>query len=172
MLNCGRAGHRAADCWQDKDKGDRGKHGKGISGKGKKGKKGGYKGKKPRDANCLEADDQWAKEDEYDASMLDLGAFTSEPGRVPRPSVSLWRAMNLDTGAAMSVVPRHWKGNEVGSPSAVRYRTASGAILHDEGRIRIGARTEVGGRANLMARRAGVHKPLISAAATTRAISR
>ena len=95
----------------------------------------------------LEVGDQWAEgADEYDARVLDVGAFATERGsdaalNTPVPS---FRTVNLDTGAAVTAVPRHWAGDEVGSPSAVPYRTASGVILRDEGRIRIGARTEVG----------------------------
>ena len=78
-FNCGKAGHKAAECWSKKKDGSNKGSSKGSKGGGKKGKsKGKHKG-----ANSLEEDtgegahEEEQPEGELDVGMFELGALTA-----------------------------------------------------------------------------------------------
>ena len=106
--NCGKKGHRAADCWSKKrpdGKGDKWSgSGKGDkSGKGGKGNKGkGGKGGKGKAAGSMEEmdepDDGIEPAPEADVGML--MADLSGVGMADTSSAEEWMKFNLDTGAA------------------------------------------------------------------------
>ena len=92
--NCGKAGHKASECWsKPKGKGkDKGKSGP----KGQKGVKGG-KAVAGLEDTRKKADAQ----PEEEVGVLDLGGMsTAKPEQ--------WMQFNLDTGAARTAVPSKW----------------------------------------------------------------
>ena len=116
--NCGKKGHRAADCWSKKrpdGKGDKWSgSGKGDrSGKGSKGK--GGKGGKGKAAVCMEEmddpDDGIEPAPEADVGML--MADLSGVGIADTSSAEEWMKFNLDTGAAQTATPE-WLGGPSG----------------------------------------------------------
>ena len=160
--NCGKVGHKKAQCWQP------------SGGKGKGGDK--QKGKQKGSANSL---DNPEPEPPADAGGLDLCTITSSPtpSRTSRVSTSRmsrvtdipffeeegeesraasdreasvastvnsldegWIKCNLDTGASVTVFPRRMFNN-VDEPNDVRLKTASGEIIRGLELHPSGART-------------------------------
>ena len=136
--NCGKKGHRAADCWSRKrpdGKGDKWTgSGKGDkSGKGGKGGKGkGGKGGKGRAAGSMEeADDpEGGTEPAPEADVGMLMADLSGIGMVDVSSADEWMKFNLDTGAAQTAIPNGWEDRVVVSEgNGIVFKTASGELV-------------------------------------------
>ena len=147
-FNCGKTGHRAAECWSKK------KGGKGSKGSGKSGSKqkhvAGFE-----DAD-YEAGDQ-EEQPEAEVGMFELGAFTQ--GESPKdPS---WVRFNLDTGAA---IPVDWKDRIPTKEGAqMMFKTASGELVPGTGTGTFQGKSETGSRCRVTGPLAPVHKPLVSA---------
>ena len=150
-FNCGKTGHRAAECWSKK------KDGKGSKGSGKSGSKqkhvAGFE-----DAD-YEAGDQ-EEQPEAEVGMFELGAFTQ--GESPKdPS---WVRFNLDTGAAQTAIPVDWKDRIPTKEGAqMMFKTASGELVPGTGTGTFQGKSETGSRCRVTGPLAPVHKPLVSA---------
>ena len=143
--NCGKYGHKFADCWQAKKT-----EGKGRDSKGK----GKGKGKKGKGANSLT---EWEKEPEGELSawswqeeVWDMGCLEAVSTAAteaaclsplePRPTKDDWMRTNLDSGCAMTTFPRAYGTGNGGNGR--EYKTASGEFIKDEGGVSVTARDE------------------------------
>lgn len=142
--NCGKYGHMAKDCWN--------KDGKGSS-------KGDGRGKKGKDKGKSKSAGAFDEEPEQETGALDLGAC--ELLAVSCTTDGEWIKCNYDTGCARSVVPLK-EGKPVQDGDGTTYRTASGETIEDQGEAILKGRDENGNLRNLRARRADVHKVLVS----------
>ena len=157
--NCGKKGHKQADCWSKKrdDKGNS----KGNS-------KGNQKGKKHvsglENGESAEAGAEPAPE--ADVGLIEVGAID---GKVCTPAaasaVEEWVRFNLDTGAAQTAVPKDWVDDKVTvtGASEVIFKTASGELVPSEGTGTFVGFGESGMRCRVRGAIADVHKPLVSA---------
>eukprot|EP00971_Amphidinium_carterae_P332109 6466096-Amphidinium_carterae.1 len=141
--NCGKPGHKWADCWQP---------GGGAAKDGKTNQaaqKGKGKGKGKKGLNTLEGDqgaEGAAAPEETSLGALDLCALSTTSAAVDSLEWPGWKRMEvtLDTGAGVSALPSHL-ASSVGKmvPSKVgedkHYKTASGDVVRD-----IGASTVIG----------------------------
>ena len=170
--NCGKKGHRTADCWSKKrpdGKGDKWSgSGKGDrSGKGGKGSKGkGGKGGKGKAAGSMEEmddpDDGIEPAPEADVGML--MADLSGVGIADTSSAEEWMKFNLDTGAAQTAIPNGWEDRVVVSEgNEVVFTTASGELVPSQGIGTFEGFDESGNKCRVKGSMADVHKPLISA---------
>ena len=189
--NCGKWGHKKADCWAkpkdgsgkpDTKKGDGGKKDDKGKGKGKKGKGKGKKGK----AGSLEQEGQeeewpeeWPAEEPEQEVTASLGSFeevnnlkgsdTKEVAGVQsnkaalKPGSNEWVRVNLDSGASVTTFPKAWSSEELAG-SGSSYKTASGELIEDRGGAKLCGRTEHGEAVHLEGRFVDVHKTLASAA--------
>ena len=131
--NCGKWGHKAADCWSKVQTG--GKGGKGQKGKGDgkgKGGKGSGKG-----ANSLEqassaagqyTEDGVAAAGSLDFCNLDLSVFE------PAETSAEWVKCNFDTGAAITAIP-YQHAPSGGTSSEQTCKTTSGEFIADFGKV-------------------------------------
>ena len=157
--NCGKKGHKQADCWSKK------KDGKGNQ---KGNSKGNQKGKKHvsglEQGESAEAGAEPAPE--ADVGLFDVGAVE---GKVITPAavsaVDEWVRFNLDTGAAQTAVPKDWVNDKitVTGNSEVVFKTASGELVPSEGTGTFEGFGERGMRCRVRGAIADVHKPLVSA---------
>lgn len=188
--NCGKTGHKEADCWQKKGKGsgkDGGKNGKYGGGKGtpkfngtcnhcgktghkeadcwqKKGGSKGGKGKKgDKNANSLEA----GGEPEAEVSTLDLCHLTGTWEEFSLCSVETkkktWLKLNYDTGAGLTAFPKTYKEIAAEDGKGSSYRTASGEKIPDYGGVKLQTLDEKGNARKISGRCTEVHKVLASA---------
>ena len=129
---CGKAGHKAAECWSKKKDGSNKGSSNGSKGGGKKGKS---KGKR-KGANSLEEDtgegahEEEQPEGELDAGMFELGALTAGEDL----QAMEWVRFNLDTGAAQTAIPSDWADKvPVKDGTEVMFKTASGELVRGTG---------------------------------------
>ena len=161
-FNCGKAGHKAAECWSKKEDGSNKGSSKGSKGGGKKGKsKGKHKG-----ANSLEEDtgegahEEEQPEGELDVGMFELGALTAGEDL----QAMEWVRFNLDTGAAQTAIPSDWAGKvPVKEGTEVMFKTASGELVRGTGTGVFKGTGEFGHCCSVTGPLAPVHKPLVSA---------
>ena len=170
--NCGKPGHMARDCWQPPGKGKAKGGGKAkeswrqnvnassagnwqspgkAKGKGKDDPKGKGKGKGSyyRAAGACEQDDKMPPEDAWNEGDW-WQTHPAEPEAEHAERKKEVGGLGLGSLDAGSV--------DIGS-----FKTASGEIIPDEGAVRINGYLENGTPCYIPGRRAGVHKPLVSA---------
>eukprot|EP00971_Amphidinium_carterae_P220005 4367367-Amphidinium_carterae.3 len=183
-FSCGQTGHRAAECPSGRGKGGKGKDkGKGWKGKGEnKGKGQGKKGTKSKEKSDGKGKDKGGKgksssgwSDGWHTYSLEDSAWASE-GWKPE---DWWGqgAEGTGAGAEGGAETTSWGAAE-GTGTAVppvgglelcaiddvsSFRTASGEIIEDGGAVRIRGYLESGSSCTMNARKADVHKPLVSA---------
>ena len=158
--NCGKKGHRSAECWSAAGS----SAAKASSGKGRGGgteKKTKGRGKNPRFANALDEQPQGEPES---ASALELSAVDVQSLQgTPHLDPDGWLSFTYDTGAAVTAFPLDMEIGESEAPSEASYKTASGEIIQDRGGIRLVGTTENEELVQLNGRRTDVHKVLLSA---------
>ena len=182
--NCGKKGHRAADCWQEAaEEGAKGGGKKfkgechncdkkchraadcwqkqaaeaGAKSKGGKGGKGKGQGGKGKGINS------WEQEEWPEWAPALCGLEVVEKAFLDLSLLeSGWTACNFDTGAAVTALP---KGAEA-KPDGSSYRTASGEFVGGYGPGTIVGKDELGRWRTIDGELADVHKVLISASAT------
>ena len=172
--NCGKAGHRAADCWSAVSGSGSGSGGPGP-GKGKskgKGKKGlGAFGAQeqatgePASAGSLEAQAGGfhTAAGDLQENVLDMCGLGLASAEVELKGLG-WMRFTHDTGAAATAFPLGTPGLPGGpADQNATYKTASGELLSDSGGLRVTGTTEHGDRVRLSGRCTDVHKPLVSA---------
>ena len=154
-FNCGKAGHKAAECWSKKKDGSNKGSSKGSKGGGKKGKsKGKHKG-----ANSLEEEEE-QPEGELDVGMFELGALTAGEDL----QAMEWVRFNLDTGAAQTAIPSDWADKvPVKEGTEVMFKTASGELVRGTGTGVFKGTGEFGHCCSVTGPLAPAHKPLVSA---------
>lgn len=152
--NCGRYGHKAADCWRKVSETNKGGEGKTKGGKGKGKGKG-------RDTNALE--DTTAAAEAPAAGAIDFGSL-DVCGLCQDNCGVEWLKCNFDTGAAITAIPKQL-APDGGKPSEATYKTASGEMIHDYGSVAITGEDEHGQQRRLKGHATDVHKILISASA-------
>ena len=156
--NCGKVGHKKADCWQ------RAKGGSTDNNKGKgkgKGKGGKNKGKSAAALDETQGQSgEPAQEDELGA--VDLGSWESGVNE----AAGSWMRFNYDTGAARTAIPDSWKEKgemKEEKGKEITFKTASGELIGSRGLVRLPGRDEEGHRRAITGALAPVHKPLVSA---------
>lgn len=168
--NCGKKGHRSAECWskpraQANPAAAAAAHPKG-GGKSKP-QKGGHAGR-GKGANSLEeqAHDGDVQQPAL-AGSLELGAFGSDgvagAYRSPHLDPQGWLRWTYDTGAAITAFPVDACMGTETEPNAANYKTASGELIPDQGGLCVRGLSESGHGIVLEGRKADVHKPLVSA---------
>ena len=110
-----------------------------VPAKAQKGKKGKGEGK-GKDVNAVEAG-SLKEEPEAECSALELCAFDPAPD-IERPDGKGWLKMNLDTGAAASVLPlgSHYGVEVKTKVKAPRFKTATGECVTSERKLKITGR--------------------------------
>ena len=145
----------AKDCWSGGGGKEKGKG----KGKGKKGKR------KGKDAGSLDDQSGERAEPEHEAGGLDLGAFSKESFEEREKE---WVNVTLDTGAARPVFPEDFKhGQRIEQERPMKFKTATGEIVHSSGDIKLDAWDEWGGKVRFPGTLAPVHKPLLAAGQLT-----
>ena len=166
--NCGKTGHKAADCWSKKKDNQKGNNSKGKP-SGKKGSKGsgkGSKGKGKKGAAALEEqEDEEAQEpeNEQEVGVFELNGAQLVDQKGDDLSAVEWTKFNLDTGAAQTAIPIAWDSIRTEAGGEVTFKTASGELVQSEGTGVYFGTDENGTRCKVSGPRAGVHKPLVSA---------
>ena len=189
---CGKYGHKEADCWSGKGGPNAKAKAKATAKpdghydpKGKKGGKGDSKGKKGawwsgkegRPAGSVDqggADAQGEPEMEHGA--LDMGSLDQQK-RTGNDASSLqahcvdgWLRCNLDTGAAITVLPKRWvDDSRKEDPNHRGYITASGERIADYGGLKLECTDENSMKRNFGGRISDVHKVLASASQVAKA---
>ena len=161
--NCGKPGHRQADCWSQPQQ----QQPAAAKGKGKKGGK-----NKGKPANSLEegraAQGQPAPEPSA-AGCLDICSFSvvsaAELMSLEERNVDEngWLRFTFDTGAAITAFPSDMDVGEKTAQNDATYRTASGEVIEDRGGLAVSGWSESGHPVRLSGRRADVHKVLVAA---------
>ena len=152
-FNCGKTGHKAAECWSKKKDG-----GKGSKGGGKSGSK--HKHVAGFEDAIHEADEDQEDQPEAEMGMFELGAFTQEEP----PKESKCVRCNLNTGAAQAAIPVEWKGHiPTKEGTQMMFKTASGELVPGTGTGTFAGRSEAGSKCTVTGPLAPVHKPLVSA---------
>lgn len=152
---CGKYGHMAKDCWHKDTKNQSSSAGGSGKKGGKSSGKAGGRGKgKP--AGSLE------EEPEQETGSIELGSCELLAVSC-NTAEGEWIKCNYDTGCARSVVPLR-EGDAVQDGDGTTYRTASGETIEDQGEAILKGRCEHGISRTLRARRADVHKVLVSGA--------
>ena len=177
--NCGKTGHRAADCWSKKKEGSSKGSSKGSNKGSSKGSSKGTnkgsskgsskgpqgKGKGKKSASAFEE----AEEEEYapgeEPENEDVGTFdinginlNSEP-----QECGVWTKFNLDTGAAQTAIPSDWDFITRKPGKQITFKTASGELVPSEGDGSYIGTDANGMRCRITGPVANVHKPLVSA---------
>ncbi|CAK0892634.1 unnamed protein product [Prorocentrum cordatum] len=164
--NCGKWGHKKADCWgkpQDRRR-HKGDPKGGASGRGGRGPK----GARGKGAASLEEAGDRGHEPETEQASLELGAFdvrAAPPSVAPVAGVDDegYTKFNLDTGAAVTAFPRSQFGSGHPDENHRGYVTASGERIPDCGGSRLVCTDEHGQRRGITGRKTDVHKVLASA---------
>jgi hypothetical protein len=177
--NCGRVGHKASECWRagggQANAGQRPAQSQGGAQQGKQGGKGHAKGKgKGKSANSLESADAQQDNAQPVASLFNLCALdlanvewhNGVPYAGSGTKLTHYK-FNLDSGAAVTALPRNFAPHipvtyKLDS-EALKYRTASGELVDDEGEKVVIGMTNAGMNIKLSGRVVNVHKPLMSA---------
>ncbi|CAE8624736.1 unnamed protein product [Polarella glacialis] len=191
-LNCGKPGHKAAECRSQPATGSGGGGagaGKGGGkGKGFKGKKGKSKDKGKKGINGMEswgdesswADDSWADDSWSSPVWAATEVPASQPGTggIPLGACSVdatnspyivdfhgqeWIRFNYNSEAATAAIPFQLAG-EVPLKVQNYFKVASGQTISDYGRTRMWSEDEKGNARSVAGSLAEVHKPLGSAA--------
>ena len=164
--NCGKWGHKKADCW-GKPRDTRRPKGDPKGGRGGRGGRG-PKGARGKGAASLEEAGEHGHEPETEQASLELGAFDV---RAAPPSVAPVAGVddegctkfNLDTSAAVTAFPRSQFGSGCPDENHRGYVTASGERIPDCGGSRLVCTDEHGQRRGITGRKTDVHKVLASA---------
>ena len=118
--NCGKQGHKAAECWSEKKDGSKGskdrKEKKGSSKGSSDGKTGKGKGKPKKHTSALDEAGEYADADheagdepeneEVDTFEMNGVTMNSEPH-----DCGEWTKFNLDTGLAWSAIQKSWNAS-------------------------------------------------------------
>ena len=150
--NCGKWGHKKAQCWS--------------SGGGQANPKKGGKGV-GRAVGSLDGNEVQEKS-ANEIGTLELCALSAGGGDETNRRTRM--KCNLDTGAAVTAIPEFVAKNlERTAATQDSYRTASGEVVQDAGGVRLVGRTCHGNKVALNGRVVPVHKVLISASKVVRA---
>ena len=166
--NCGKIGHKAADCWSKKKDNQKGNNSKGkpSGNKGSKGRGKGSKGKGKKGAAALdeqEEEEAQEPENEQEVGVFELNGTQLVNQKEDDLSAVEWTKFNLDTGAAQTAIPIAWDSIKTEPGGEVTFKTASGELVQSEGTGAYFGTDENGTRCKVSGPRAGVHKPLVSA---------
>ena len=102
-------------------------------------------------------------EPEAEAAALDTGPLGFEEIDVGSFVDSEWIKLNYDTGAAVTAFPKGLVQSSPAYGNGRSYRTATGELIQDEGKVRATGLDENGNISRVTGRVAGVHKVLVSA---------
>ena len=177
--NCGKVGHKRRDCWSKPQ------HSSGGKGKGRGKEANSLDGNQPeqepqKEANGLEICAISAMtEDEGNSRSRSPTPGSEDWSTVSRRVRSYagseesavingfneehpgWVKCNLDTGASVTAIPKEFKPN--GVPGQEAYKTASGELIHNYGKVRIRGTDEGGVMRILNGNATDVQKVLVSA---------